>query len=539
MKYNKLKIIARRVLYVGIFILTTTILAYHNDTANLFFQNKINTRLKNQLKLDIYSSTNKIANFFDIKGKILSIVSPVNDSNIVDLFVDENKFKLLTQKKKKWIDADLLIDGIKQDIKLKLHGTSSAHYIDGKFSFRVKLKNNSDTLNRMEVFNLIKAEEADPTIIAANKLASNFGLISSHGKMIILTINNKNWGAYYLVERISTNLLEREFSITKHAKISHVSDWTRKENNFGSNHISDFDLYPGHVKHNSSPFHATALGKYKRMCLCVEQNKIEELTHFFDANYMGKYLSILALFNDIHHVSGDNFKLIYDFKTKKFYPIYRQESGSRKLYQRVISQEDIFYNNFVNFNKFIFNKSLPTYTYGKNTAILKALLSNDSIRNIRDKQLLKIVKNQNEYVNNMKDVYIENLSVLYSSGLSRRSQYFKEKQQCEVFSSMCSYAKNYLDYAHVYGSFNLTDSTLNVITDAFSQVEISLCKNKPNNYLVNGITFNNDLEMKYNYQEISLKGKNCKVNDIIFKNNITKDTIRKVYINELIEDDSY
>ena len=27
----------------------------------------------------------------------------------------------------------------------------------------------------------------------------------------------------------------------------------------------------------------------------------------------------MALFNDVHHISGDNLKLIYDFKSEKFY----------------------------------------------------------------------------------------------------------------------------------------------------------------------------------------------------------------------------
>ena len=134
---------------------------------------------------------------------------------------------------------------------------------------------------------------------------------------------------------------------------------------------------------------------------------------------MGKYLAIMALFNDIHHVSGDNFKLIYDFNSEKFFPIYRQENGSQPLFDKVWSQEDIFFNNYVNFNKIIFCKSLPEYTHNTNTAILKVLLSDNSVRNARDKYLNQIIIEKKKHIHFMKDVYSENSPIIYASTLSR------------------------------------------------------------------------------------------------------------------------
>ena len=536
MDYQRLKKIAKRTLYTGICAILITFTVYHNDNANLLFRNKINIILKNHLNFDIYSSVNKLAHFADIKGKVLALMHPVADSNIINLVITKKEFNKLVEKKKTWININVLIDDTLQPAKLKFHGTSSDHYYDGKFSFRIKMKKKSKRLNGMKVFNLIKAEEADATIIAANRLAAQFGLISSFGKMVMLNINEKKKGAYYLVEKISDDFLEREFSITKYAKLANVTDWTRKENNFGSNHISDFDLYSGHIEHKDSPLQAIALGKYKKMCSYVEQNDSESLSKFFDVAYMGKYLAILSLFNDIHHVSGDNFKLIYDFKSEKFYPIYRQENGSQRLFNQVIKQDDIYFNNYTNFNKFIFHKSLPNYNYATNTSILKGLLSNDSVRNSRDYYLYKIINEEKKHINGMKDTYLKNSSVLYASSLSRKSQYFNEKQQLEVFSSICKYASSYLNYAHVYGSFNLTDSSLNVITDAFSQVRISSKHNQNNECLVNGINFDWGLNIQYKYTEIPFKGNDKLVEDLIFINNVTKDTIDRVYINKLIVD---
>jgi hypothetical protein len=183
----------------------------------------------------------------------------------------------------------------------------------------------------------------------------------------------------------------------------------------------------------------------------------------------------------------------------------------------------------------IFHKSLPNYLHATNTAIFKTLLSNDSIRNERDRILNQIIKKENNYRSFFKDVYEENLPILYASNLSRKSQHFKEKQQLEVFSKMCDFAKKYLKYGHVYGSFNLSDSTLNMITDAFCQITISSKENQFKEYLVNGIKFDKELDIYYNYTKIPFKGKNWNIEDLIFINSITKDTIKKIYINELSE----
>lgn len=540
MKYLGLKKIIKRTSLIFTVILISIIFGFHNDNTNLFFKNKINTRLKQHLGFDFGYSINKIANTLDIKGKFLSINYPIIDSNIVDLTINYKQLDSLRTRKKKWININILIDDTLQSAKLKFHGTSNDHYLDGKYSFRIKMKKNSKQLNGMKVFNLIKAEQGDPTIIAVNKLAAKLNLISPNGRMVMLNINNKSWGAYYLVERISDEFLYREFSISKYAKLSNVTDWTRKETKWGTDHISDFDLYYGHIKSNKSPLHPIAIGKYKKMCSLVRQRNSQELTKLFDVEYMGRYLAMIALFNDVHHISGDNFKMIYDFKSAKFFPIFRQENGSIIEYTKPWNKDDIYFNNYTNLNKLIFHKSLPEYRHATNTAILKTLLSNNSVRNARDKILNKIVKEEKKYGFFLTDVHKENAAVLYSSKLSRRNQYLKEKQQLEVFAKFCNYSKKYLNYAHVYGSFNLSDSTLNVITDVFCQVMISSKKGLFNNCLVNGIYFDHKLDIKYNFTDIPFKNNFWSIEDLIFINNITKDTINPehIHINTVLEETS-
>ena len=107
----------------------------------------------------------------------------------------------------------------------------------------------------------------------------------------------------------------------------------------------------------------------------------------------------------------------------------------------------------------------------------------------------------------------------------------------EVFSQMCNYAKDYLNYAHVYGSFNLSNRTLNLITDAFCQVKISSIQNQSDIYFSNGIGFDSELNINYQFTEIPFKNKEWDMENLIFINTITKDTINsnKIHINKLLE----
>ncbi len=535
LKSWKFKKATKRTLLLLLFILTILISGYHHDGVNSFFRKHINSRSVAYLNIDLYRYINQTAHKLDFKGKVLSLTNPVNQSDIINLKIDNEQMDSLIIRKKKWIDINVQIDNTFLPAKLKFHGTSKYHYINGKYSFRVKMK--STAFDGMRIFNLIKAEEADPTIIAVNKIAKEMGLLASSGKMITLRINDKNSGAYYLVERISEDFLFREFSIKNYAKLANVTDWTRKENIRGPKHISDLDLYAGHIKKDDSPFHPLAVGKYKKMCEQIDLCNSKELIKYFDIEYMGKYLALLSLFNDIHHVTGDNLKLIYDIKSNKFFPIYRQESGSRPLSRKIYRQEDVNFINFTNYNKLVFSKSIPNYNHSTNSALLKLLISNDLIRNSRDRQLNEMINNKSNLIQLMKNTYQDNSSVIYSSSLSRRSQYFREKQQLKVFSSISNYAKEYIDYGHIYGSINLSDSTINLIPDCYSQVRISSKENLFEDYLINGISLDCNLKTIYNSITIPIKLEKFNLEDIIFINNLTQDTIstNHIHINMILE----
>ena len=116
-------------------------------------------------------------------------------SKFVDIQLDSLQIKKLnnylneTPIKKKWVKANIQINGKNLNGKIKYHGTSSSHYVNNKYSYAIKLKKDSTYINNARKFKLIKSEEADPSVLVINKLAHDAGLISTYGDMKILRIN--------------------------------------------------------------------------------------------------------------------------------------------------------------------------------------------------------------------------------------------------------------------------------------------------------------------------------------------------------------
>ena len=306
---------------------TTTVLillitlTFHTDSAYVFLKNKF----INYNNREYFESVINIAEKIDLKKKFLKWSNPLSDTNIVKINLNEEDFNELKNKNKKWISAKIFKNSLDYSCKIKLHGKSSIHRENNKFSLRVKQNKTNIYFEGKKEFNLIVAEDADPTIIFANKMAKNMGLISSYGRMIILYINEKKIGAYYLVERISKSYLKNEYSINNYSKLSQIDDWTRKENSSGTVHSSSFDLDVEHIKKSNQKNHPKALKMYKEMTSMLKSGNIEKLVSFFDIEYMGKFLALASVFNDVHFLVGDNLKYIYNHKTNLFYPIYRQE----------------------------------------------------------------------------------------------------------------------------------------------------------------------------------------------------------------------
>ena len=280
-------------------------------------------------------------------------LSPVAKKDKLKLIIEQGDLDRLlsisTRDHKIWVDGQLKIANETRLVKVKIHGSDGLHFRKEKYSLRVKINKDEDLIKGMRTFNLIIGEEANPTLIAANKIAAEAGLIAPYGRMVNVSVNDKEHGHYYFVEHHNKHYLSKQ-GITDYVKIENVIDWDSKGRQlYGSNHLSDHALFTGHIETIDHPCFPIALTHYKKMCNALKESNTADFMAYFDAHYIGNYLAVLSLFNENHQCTGDNLKLFFDLDTKKFYPLYRQEYGYKDLDMRIYNRDYLWFNSFPNF----------------------------------------------------------------------------------------------------------------------------------------------------------------------------------------------
>lgn len=489
------------------------IVLFHSDFFYLNYKNKLNEKVIRHIGFDLINAMNRIGEFFDIKGYYIQ--ESIEKENIVSIQIDDENGAIFDSLKirrdKSWIKAKIQDGNEWIDVKLKLHGSSSIHYNDGKYSYRVKMKG-SKLFEEMKEFTLIKTEDVSLAASAANLIAEKLGLIATSGRVVSLVINDGEVGSYYLVEKVKSYYLSKVHGMKKTATIVNENDWTRKDNLLrNSPHMSDQDLFHGHVEAKKGKYQEYAISRYKDMTEAVKSRNVEVMTKYFDADYMGRFLALASIFNDVHFMSGDNLNLIYNHENGKFYPLFRKETGVNLFDKKVWRYKDVFKYHFPNYNKILF-ECQPDAKDAENLKIFKTALANNKIRSKRDIHLLSIIDAEEYYNQIISDTYAKNRSILLSDDYSRRAIDIEELEFKSWTKKLICLANEYLNYARIYGSYDKHTNNLDIVADSYSTI---ILEGGGIFEELKGISFNTILEPKYNYITINLDSVYYK--DLIFK----------------------
>ena len=131
--------------------------------------------------------------------------------------------------------------------------------------------------------------------------------------MVALKINDIDIGMYMLVEHHSKEWFEKFHRMTNYSLFKSNDDWDRKENTGGTAHLSSSDnLVNNKEIKGSSLDHATNLAALKLLLEAIQKKDIGTLKQLIDLDYAAKFVALNILANNAHHVSGDNFKYLYD-----------------------------------------------------------------------------------------------------------------------------------------------------------------------------------------------------------------------------------
>jgi len=459
----------KKIVIVFIIFVVLLTLTYHND----YFYSKLK-------KSSFHRFTDAIVNEFDvvkvIKRKRLSsndyidLILSADDlkhiSNSMKLFLDEGYIR---DQINPWRKAKVLISGNNEKVEYKFHGTDPTSMLarvpfldklkvklglikrynkfksnnissvspvnSGTFSLKIKHKKESNYYHLMRRYLLINPydnHEISTTII--NKIASNLGLIAPYGRTVILRINGSEVGPYMLVEAHNKEWFEREHQITNYTIFKSNDDWDKKE----KDHSSGTDLYIGNKEVETTSKHGSvATGALDLLLKSIRSNNIDQIKRIVDLDYMAKFMAFLTITNDIHPISGDNLRYIYNHATGRFKLLFREEVT---IYPNT--------HEIAKFNRSLF------LNYGGESAqtlkLFKLLLTDTDFLTKRDHELNKIVLNNTHWLSLIDEVVAENMRVLRASIIPIRPIKYKVDKFKKNFINNISKAQQYLNYNKIF-----------------------------------------------------------------------------------------
>ena len=464
--YKAMIILGNKIPYIG-----NTLVELVDKTMNQFYFYKIFN--KNNLNVDSY---------IDL---FLSIQDIKHMQNKLSSFINSEGF--IPDEQNNWRNAKVLINGTKENIEFKFHGTSlspikrsispydnlkyniglSESLIPirkGGYSLKIKHNKQSSYLNNMRKYNLISSfDDLDITTNVINKLAASIGLISPVGKYVILRINGTIIGSYLLVENHGKEWLEREYGINEFTIMKSNDDWNHK----GIGHISDTDLTINDKEIVSTSLNSSiALGKLNDLFYSIKTNNISLIKNLIDVDYFAKYLAFMSITNNSHQITGDNLKYIYDHSTGRFKILFRIEDNLKSNYNTIAKYNNSLY------------ETISPYNGASTHLLFKYLTMDPDFRMLRDKELYKIINDKQLLINLSNSQFDKDKQILIESNQPYRIINYTIEKFYHRLNVNINAANNYLNYNKIYmTSYNNGGKhNVGIINDSFTDVFISINK---------------------------------------------------------------
>jgi hypothetical protein len=465
-----------------LFLIFIVSLVYYN---NNFYSEAIKVSKKYSKIEKIIDLADSFFNEIDLRKYIGESFLP--ETKIVRLYLTGSDLKNINQQIENfknigfikdelnyWRKAKLKVDGSEEKVQYKFHGTSISPLSNhNSISLRIKHKKSGNYLKNMRRFSLITyQDDLDISTISINKFASNFGLIAPRGEMVILKINDIDIGMYMLVEHHSKEWFEKFYKMTNYSLFKSNDDWDRKENSNGTAHLSSSDnLVNNKEVKGSSIEHSTNLAALRLLLDAVQKKDIKALKSLIDLDYAAKFVAANILANNAHHITGDNFKYLYDQTRGKFKFLFRVEDTLKRIDK-----------SLENFNSSLFESY---FVKSKTLELFYLLTQDDDFRNLRDKHLMRLLENKGKITKQAENTFFENYDVLHSSKNSLRKANFYKKEFFENLNHNFQAIENYLTYGKVFltfenkNSLKESENILSVFNDSFVPLKIRF-KNKKN-----------------------------------------------------------
>ena len=176
----------------------------------LFERFQIDEKILNFSKKIIDGSSRILYSFKNVNKIYLNIESKEYDK-ILDTRKKALKLGILKDEIQNWSTAKLKNDNTDHDINLRLKGAFPDHWSDSsRWSFKVKISNDSKSIQNMRRFNLQPPETLSYLYEwLLNKALKEQELISLNIDFYELILNSNSLGVYVMQEGISPETLKR------------------------------------------------------------------------------------------------------------------------------------------------------------------------------------------------------------------------------------------------------------------------------------------------------------------------------------------
>ena len=131
----------------------------------------------------------------------------------------------------------------------------------------------------------------------------------------------------------------------------------------------------------------------------MQKKDLKSLKKLIDLDYAAKFVALNILVNNAHHVSGDNFKYLYDQTRGKFKFLFRIEDSLKPINKSLENFNSSWFESY-----FVKSQTLDLFYL---------LTQDDEFRYLRDKHLMNLIERKNLMVNLAKKTFNENYDVLY------------------------------------------------------------------------------------------------------------------------------
>lgn len=311
--------------------------------------------------------------------------------------------------------------------KIKIHGKNHPHYENTKKSYSIKLSKDKLFKNIRE-FALVIPDEQDIGTPFSYYLANKYLNMNAESFLVKVSFNGIDQGIYILEEKLKKELLEKN-NLSGVDKIQPLDEWSTQY--LGTPHIQPYTNDMAYLKFkNISKKDNGELLKYEKLYTSTNFKVINSL---IDIDKFARFEALRILVADKHMIEGDNFRILYNNSTGRFFPYYRTEGYLNKIKGSEIS--------------YTFDSVLSNFP------IFKTLTKNNDFRQLRNEYLYQLFKDKDVLISKftaLKNNYIKVINCDTTNNKPVRKYINTVNNKSKSLVTNLEYINKYINYSRIY-----------------------------------------------------------------------------------------